>query len=87
MPDMVPKVWEKIAEYIECVENCNFITESIEAAVSRCSGINSNESTRCGAYLQKASGQLEIFIENILKDSCSDISIYLANIKMCLSRF
>ena len=32
-------VYEKIAENLDFVENCNFIRASKEAAVRRCSGI------------------------------------------------
>ena len=43
---MVENVWENIAENLVFVENGNFVRESTEAAVPKCSGINSQENTR-----------------------------------------
>ena len=40
---MVQNVWDKISENLGFVENNNFISESTNAAVSECSGVNSQK--------------------------------------------
>ena len=46
--DIEQNVCEKIAVKLDFAENSNFLRESTDAVVCRCSGINSQEETRGG---------------------------------------
>ena len=50
--DVVQKVFEKIVDNLDFVENINYIRESSETAVHGFSGINLHENTSAGVLLQ-----------------------------------
>ena len=49
---VVKKVFEKIVDNLDFVENINYIRESSETAVLEFSGINLQENTSAGVLLQ-----------------------------------
>ena len=50
--DVLQKVFEKIVDNLDFVENINYIRESSETAVHEFSGINLHENTSAGVLLQ-----------------------------------